>query len=115
MGVATAPTAGKHVLFEKPLCLTQQEAESLYALACKIRLVLLESIKTAFFSSISQMVAIAQSGEIGNICSVSATCIRGKAYGSEQTKGSNIELSSYSFMVIIKLLGHTKIDVVSSK
>jgi choline-phosphate cytidylyltransferase len=66
------------------------------------------------------MVAVAQSGEIGKICSVSATCTMlrsadGREYDAAQGGGSITELSSYPLLAIIKLLGHGKIDSVSSK
>jgi predicted dehydrogenase len=69
-----APIAGKHVLCEKPLCFTKHEAERLHRLASEQSLVLLEAIKTAYLPGFQRMIAVAQNGMIGRICSVSATC-----------------------------------------
>lgn len=118
--VTTALEAGKHVLCEKPLCFTQKEAQHLYDLAAKKGLVLLEAIKTAFMPGFRQMVAVAQSGEIGQICSVSATCTMlrpplGREYDAEQAGGSITELASYPLLAIVRLLGHENITSVMAK
>ena len=118
--VTAALMSGKHVLCEKPLCFTRQEAETLYKLASEKGVVLLEAIKTAFLPGFRQMVAVAQSGDIGKISSISATCTMlrsptGREYDAEQAGGSITELGSYPLLAIVKLLGHGAIDSVSSK
>ncbi|KAJ6780094.1 hypothetical protein PWT90_01023 [Aphanocladium album] len=110
--------AGKHVLCEKPLCLTLQDAEDLHALAAAKGVVFLEAIKTAFMPGFRQMVAVAQGGEIGSICSVTATCTmlrprESREYDAEQAGGSITELASYPLLAIIRLLGLGRDDVSS--
>jgi choline-phosphate cytidylyltransferase len=110
--------AGKHVLCEKPLCLTQRDAEELYALAASKTVTFLEAIKTAFMPGFRQMVAIAQSGEIGSICSVDATCTMlrpatGREYDATQAGGSITELASYPLLAIVRLLDLGSHDIDS--
>lgn len=116
----SALMAGKHVLCEKPLCFTYQEAEDLYKLACQNEVVLLEAIKTAFLPGFRQMIAVAQSKEIGTICSISSTCTTlknsdGREFDTEQAGGSITELASYPLLANVKFLNHEKFTSVSSK
>ncbi|KJZ72295.1 hypothetical protein HIM_08336 [Hirsutella minnesotensis 3608] len=116
----TALQAGRHVLCEKPLCFTSQEAQGLYTLASERGVVLLEAIKTAFMPGFRQMVAAAQTGQVGKICFVSATCTMlkpptGREYDIEQAGGSITELVSYPLLAVVKLLGPGQIQSVSSK
>lgn len=116
--VRMAIEAGKHVLCEKPLCLTLREAEDLRTMAGLNGVVFLEAIKTAFMPGFRQMVAVAQSGEIGSICSVAATCTMlrpraGREYDAELAGGSITELASYPLLAIIRLLGLGRDDVSS--
>lgn len=102
--------AGKHVLCEKPLCFSKIEAENLYSLASAKGLVLMEGIKTAYLPCFQRMVAAAESGLIGKICSVSATCTMikqpaGREYDIKEAGGSITELASYPLLAIIKILG----------
>ena len=112
--------AGKHVLCEKPLCFTRSEAEGLFALASAKGLVLLEGITTAYSPCFQRIVAAAESGKIGDIYSVSATCTvlkqrTGREYDTAQAGGSITELASYPLLAIIKILGVGKVELVSAK
>jgi choline-phosphate cytidylyltransferase len=111
-----ALTAGVHVLCEKPLTLTRQETEDLFALAAERELVLLEAIKTAFAPGFQRMVGVARSGTIGQIRSVDATFTKLVAEGRElegDAGGSISELASYPLLAVVKLLG-TDVTSVSA-
>ena len=115
-----ALSAGKHVLCEKPLCFTRSEAEELYALASAKGLVLLEGINTAYSPCFQRIVAAAESGKIGEISSVSATCTilkqqTGREYDTAQAGGSITELASYPLLAITKILGVGEMEFVGAK
>ena len=102
---------GKHVLCEKPLALSYEEAEELFALAKEKGCVLQEAVKTAFAPAFIQLTGIARSGCIGSIKAIDATftklvtdkCLR--EYDASQGGGSLTELGTYVFFVVAKLLG----------
>lgn len=108
--------AGKHVMSEKPLTFTKQEAEDLYALAKEKHLVLLEAVKAAYCPGFLQLVNVAQSGKIGTICDVEANFTRiASPLSRERTDaafgGGFLEYGSNVLLPIIKLLGKDFIDV----
>ena len=112
--------AGRHVLCEKPLCFNKSEAENLYTLASAKGLVLMEGIKTAYSPCFQRMVAAAESGLIGKICSVSATCTIikqpfGREYDIKQAGGSITELASYPLLAITKILGAGDTNSIKAK
>jgi predicted dehydrogenase len=102
--------AGKHVLCEKPMVLTRQEAQELFRLARERGLILLEALKTAYCPGFQQLVSCAKSGRIGQIVSVDAaftklvppTC---RERTDTRTGGSMTELASYPLLAIFQLLG----------
>lgn len=101
---------GKHVLCEKPMCLSKKEAEHVYELAKKNKLVLMEGIKTAYTPGFTQLIGVARSGIIGNIRDVEASftkLIPGNCRELTDLKygGSFTELASYTLLPIIKLMG----------
>lgn len=107
---------GKHVLCEKPMCLSRSQAESLYEYAKAKKRILFEGIKTAYCPGFAKLLGIACSGVIGSIRGVEAcfTKLEGEskrertdiAYG-----GSFIELGSYCLLPIIKLFGQAYEEV----
>lgn len=101
---------GKHVLCEKPLTFTVKEAESLYELAEKKKVILMEGIKTAYCPGFAQMVNIAKSGRIGKIVDVEACFSRITSAGLRELTdkdygGAFLEFGSYTLLPIFKLLG----------
>ena len=108
--------AGKHVLCEKPMCLHQEEAEDLYALARKKHRILMEAVKTAYCPGFLAMMDMAKSGKIGQIRDVEACFTRltptnlreltDTVYG-----GSVTELGSYVLLPIWKLFGTNYTDI----
>lgn len=65
---------GKHVLCESPIALNCKECEELFALAHDKELILVDAIKTAYYTAYQRMILLAKSGKIGDIVSVDATC-----------------------------------------
>ena len=68
----TAIQAGKHVLCEKPLCTTSQEAHALVELAKSSRRTLMTGHVFLFNPGINKVKEIAESGELGTIQYLSA-------------------------------------------
>lgn len=100
----------KHVLCEKPLTFTVQEAEELYALAERQKVILMEGIKTAYCPGFIQMMNIAQSGIIGEIKDVEACFSRitnpsMREMVDAEYGGAFLEFGSYTLLPIFKLLG----------
>lgn len=62
--------AGKHVLCEKPLVTSLEQAESLFKLARERRLILLEGLMYRFHPQVQKLVEIVRSGRIGDVVSV---------------------------------------------
>lgn len=101
---------GKHVLCEKPLALSAAEARELFRLAGERKLVLMEGIKTAYCPGFTQIISIARSGKIGEICDVEACFSRLTAPNLREMidaeyGGAFLEFGSYTILPIIKLLG----------
>lgn len=102
--------AGKHVLCEKPMAFSREQAEELFALAEAGHLVLMEAIKTAYCPGFVQLIALARSGVIGDIVNVESCFTRLTPPGVREWTnlnygGSFTELGSYILLPIIKLLG----------
>lgn len=108
---------GKHVLCEKPLAFTTKETVELYDLAEKNDCVLLEGIKTAYCPGFQQLINIALSGKIGEICDVEACFTRlanplARECQDIKYGGSFLEYGAYTLLPIIKLLGTDYKDVI---
>ena len=101
---------GLHVLCEKPIVLSKQEAIDLYALAKEKELVLMEAIKTAYSPGFIHLMSLVKSGAIGSIKDVDASFTMLKQgdlreLNPSQFGGSVTELASYTLLPIIKLFG----------
>lgn len=102
--------ARKHVLCEKPMCLSAAEVDELARLSRKQGCVLLEAIKTAFCPGFLGLVPLAKSGIIGDIKHVSASFTKLVEPGVREVQrelagGSMTELSSYPLLAAMKLIG----------
>lgn len=111
---------GRHVLCEKPLALSAEEARELFELARERNLVLMEGIKTAYCPGFTQIISIARSGKIGEICDVEACFSRLTAPNLREMidaeyGGAFLEFGSYTLLPIIKLLGleYESVDIDS--
>ncbi len=107
---------GKHVLCEKPMFLSANEAEELFAYAEKQNRILFEGIKTAYCPGFTKLLGIACSGIIGNIRYIESCFTKLESPDSRELKdtkygGSFLELGSYCMLPIIKLFGQDYEDV----
>ena len=108
---------GKHVLCEKPIAFTTAETVELYDLAEQNNCVLLEGVKTAYCPGFQQLINVALSGKIGEICDVEACFTRlanplARECQDAQFGGSFLEFGAYTLLPIVKLLGTNYRDVV---
>lgn len=106
----------KHVLCEKPMVFKRAQAEELFELARTQKCVLMEAIKTAYCPGFNQLITVAQSGIIGEICDVEASFSRLTVPGlremtDTQYGGAFTEFGSYTLLPILKLLGSGYRDV----
>lgn len=112
--------AGKHVLCEKPMALTEAEVITLQAAAEKADVVLMEAIKTAYSPGFKNMVAVARTTQlIGDIRSVDATFTKltsgdVRELDPAQDGGSLAELASYPLLAVVKLLGEDIEDMTTT-
>ncbi len=102
--------AGKHVLCEKPMTFTYDEALELYTFAKLNGLKLMEGIRAAYLPAFQQILAVAKSGTIGRIVNVDATFTRLPVIGSREQcdykySGAFLEYGCYGLLPIFKLLG----------
>lgn len=107
---------GKHVLCEKPLAFSKEEARDLFQRAREHSCILMEGIKTAYCPGFSQMVNLIKSGKIGEVRDVEACFSRLTAPNLREMVdveygGSFLEFGSYTVLPIIKLLGYDYKDV----
>jgi choline-phosphate cytidylyltransferase len=114
-----AMAAGKHVLCEKPMALTEADVVRLQKAAAEADVVLMEAIKTAYSPGFQRMVAVARAGLIGDIRSVDATFTKLttgdlRELDPAQDGGSLAELASYPLLAIVKLLGEEYADIRTS-
>ncbi len=100
----------KHVLTEKPLTFTLEEAREYYALAKKTDVVLMEGVRTAYCPGFQHLINVAKSGQIGIIRDVEACFSRLANPQSREIKdplygGAFLEHGGYPLLPIIKLYG----------
>ena len=72
--IRKALEAGKHVICESPIALSEEDCKSLFDLAAEKKLVLMDAIKTAYATAYNRMLLLIKSGKIGKVMSVDATC-----------------------------------------
>lgn len=114
--IKTALEHGKHVLCEKPMVLSTDEAREVFSIAKSKKLVLQEAVKTAYCPAFNHLVVLAKSGRIGAIKDVEATFTKlvdnpsDRALNPLLGGGSLNELGSYVFLPILKLLGSNVLE-----
>lgn len=72
--IKKAINAGKHVLCEAPLTLSSNECKELFSLAKEKRVVLFDSLKTAYATAYRRLLLQIKSGKIGEVYAIDATC-----------------------------------------
>ncbi|MCR5350493.1 MAG: Gfo/Idh/MocA family oxidoreductase [Acholeplasmatales bacterium] len=65
---------GKHVICEAPIAENIDEIDELFDIAKKNKLILMDSIKTAYSLAYQRLILLMKTGNIGDITSVDATC-----------------------------------------
>ena len=98
--VKNALYAKKHVLCESPFALNAEQCKELLKIAKEKELVLFPSIKTAYITAFNRLVLLAESGKIGDIVSVDATCT-----SIRDDKNSLYSWGSIALVPIFRLLG----------
>lgn len=106
----SALNAGKHVLCETPFVFSVAQAEELYELAEKKKLVLMVALKTAFCPAFGHLISLLKSGVIGDIVEVNASVTTLTDESSvkldkELMGGSMNENACFPLLPIFKLLG----------
>ena len=72
--VKKALELGKHVICEAPIAMNEEEFDELTKIAKDKNLMLFDSIKTAYSTAYHRLLLLVQSGRIGDIISIDATC-----------------------------------------
>ena len=112
--VREALNRGIHVLCESPIALSGAQYDELAALARKKNVVLMDSQKTAYATAYWRLLLLVQSGHIGDIVSVDATCTSLHELSSENIRLAWNSLSSWgpaAMLPIFQLLGTEYIDL----
>ena len=114
--IRQALNAGKHVLCESPITLSKRDCESLFALADKKGLVLMDAIKTAYAMAYDRMVLMAKDGRIGDIVSVDSTCTSlsdrdGGGFDNKWAWNSSCAWGPTALLSILQLLGTNPVSV----
>lgn len=105
--------AGKHVICEKPMTFSPDEAAELYDIAEKRRMVLMEGIKTAYCPGFTELEETVASGTIGDVIDVEATftrltpydAINNREYSDLLFGGAFTEFGSYTMLPVFRFLG----------
>lgn len=72
--IREALAAGRHVICESPVALSETDCNALFDFAAEKKLVLMDAIKTAYATAYNRMLLLIKSGKIGDVMSVDATC-----------------------------------------
>ena len=108
--------SGIHVLCEKPMVLSKEQAEYLYELAEKMKCVLMEGIKTAYCPGFLEVLDIINQGKIGKVqdveaCFTKIVDLKCREWTHIKDCGSMTELGTYGCYAVIKILGCDFSDV----
>jgi predicted dehydrogenase len=118
-----ALNAGKHVLLEKPSTNTVEEIRELFQIAKERRLVLLEAFHYRFHPAIQRVKEIIDSGELGNIKSVTADNAVPRGFFADDDiryqfdlgGGALMDMGTYTVSAIRYLLGGEPMSVISAE
>lgn len=102
--------AGKHVICETPMVLSDIQAKKLYGLAEEKGLVLMEANKTAHCPAFAHLITLIKSGLIGEVVDIEASLSQlldknGREFDPNQSGGALFEEGSYPLLPIFKLMG----------
>lgn len=111
--IRQALDAGRHVLCESPIALSKRSCETLFRLARKKNLVLMDAIKTAYSTAYNRMILMVKDGRIGDIVSVDSTCTSlaaGKAIANPWAWNSSCAWGPTALLPILQILGSNYTD-----
>ena len=100
----------KHVICESPMALTEGECTELYKIASANKLVLMDGIKTAYSTAYNRLQLLVNSGAIGHVVSISATCTRllsEEKIESPYTWNSMCEWGPTAMLPVFQIIGST--------
>lgn len=118
--IISALEQGKHVLCEKPMTLTKDEACRAFLVAKKLGPVLMEGLKTAYCPGYKKLLEVARSGAIGEIGYIESRFTKLEKPGVRELTdrvhgGSFREMGSYVCLPIIDLFGWDYLDSCFSR
>ena len=109
---------GKHVLVELPMVLEMSQCDELFKYADENKVILMPALKTAYSTAYNRLVLIIQSGKIGKVLSVDATCtsIRDFDMTSDESWCGMYAWGPTTLLPIFQILGtdYVKADIYSS-
>ena len=117
--IRQALNAGKHVMCESPITISQKNYYELVELAKSKGLILMDGIKTAYSTAYDRLVVLAKSGRIGDIVSVDAVCTSMFDFERHENKSrvwnSITAWGPTAMLPIFHLLGtdYTRADITS--
>ena len=104
--------AKKHVLCEKPLCVNARHARELCALAKENGVFLMEAMWTRFLPAVNEAIALAKSGEIGEVLGLSADfcyaltpAAEPKIFRTDMAGGALLDVGVYTLHLAAMLFG----------
>lgn len=108
--IISALEQGKHVLCEKPMTLTKDEACRAFSAAKKLGPVLMEGLKTVYCPGYKKLLEVVRSGMIGEIKYIESRFTKLEKPGvreltDRQYGGSFRELGSYVCLPVMDILG----------
>lgn len=103
---------GKHVLCEKPLCVTREEAKSMVDCAKEQGVFLMEAMWTRCFPASQKLAQLVSQGAVGQVRYLSGgfgfPCdgnVQGRLMNPDLAGGSLLDVGVYPIMLAIQLLG----------
>jgi predicted dehydrogenase len=106
--VRRALEAGKHVLVEKPLARTSEEAAKLVALADELGLVMMPGHTFVYSPSVNKVRELIQTDELGEIYFVTSSRMN---LGLYQQDGVILDLAPHDLSVLLHWLGRPLVEV----
>lgn len=109
---------GKHVLVELPMVLEESQCDELFRYAEENKVILMPALKTAYSTAYNRLILLINSGKIGKVLSVDATCtsIRDFDMTSDESWCGMYAWGPTALLPIFQILGtdYVKADIYSS-
>ncbi len=105
---------GKHVIVEKPMAVTQEQARQMAACAKKNKVFLMEAMWTRFFPAWEKMLTMIREGAVGGVkhvhgvfcCSVSEIDPQSRLFAPSLAGGALLDIGVYPLMAATAILGY---------